>query len=306
VKTYYLPCYCQYTDYWQELCYTYGGNILDRTNTLTFGDFKYETLTKIPELRTMSHSFADLCEIRAQEFADIAERDNCSINLMWSGGIDSTVAIVSLLKNPIARKRLHVLMSQKSINEYPLFFSKYIEGKVRFSLVKDPKKLLDYQDVNITGEIGDQLFGSAAFFDANNKGKLYANPKDYYPAEFIELMEPQIVHAPYELKEVKDYMWWINFSMKYQNVQLRIYPTILMPYGKLSHYFDTEEFQLWSMTNPDKKVRDTIASYKWPAKDYIYEFTGDADYRDNKLKVGSLQIGALKCSIDTDFVYDIC
>jgi hypothetical protein len=28
-----------------------------------------------------------------------------------------------------------------------------------------------------------------------------------------------------------------------------------------------------------------LSGYKWPAKDVIFDFTKDADYRDNKLKL---------------------
>jgi len=70
--------------------------------------------------------------------------------------------------------------------------------------------------------------------------------------------------------------------------------------------FDTEEFQLWSMNNPDSKIKDTMTSYKWPAKDYIFDYTKDSNYRDTKLKVGSLRIGSIKCAIDENFKYEVC
>jgi hypothetical protein len=43
------------------------------------------------------------------------------------------------------------------------------------------------------------------------------------------------------------------------------------------------------MNNLESKIKDTWRSYKYPAKEIIYEFTYDADYRDNKIKRGSLQ-----------------
>jgi hypothetical protein len=42
------------------------------------------------------------------------------------------------------------------------------------------------------------------------------------------------------------------------------------------------------MTNKHLKIKDTWASYKFHAKELIYKFTGDADYRDNKQKANSL------------------
>jgi hypothetical protein len=60
------------------------------------------------------------------------------------------------------------------------------------------------------------------------------------------------------------------------------------------------------MNNPDKKIRDTLESYKWPAKDYIFDYTKDEPYRQSKLKVGSLRIGTMKVSIDSNFKFETC
>jgi hypothetical protein len=54
------------------------------------------------------------------------------------------------------------------------------------------------------------------------------------------------------------------------------------------HFYSTEEFQLWSMNNLDKRMKDGWKTYKWVCKDIIYNFNHDAEYRDNKTKVGSL------------------
>jgi hypothetical protein len=54
------------------------------------------------------------------------------------------------------------------------------------------------------------------------------------------------------------------------------------------HFYGTDDFQLWSMNNNDMKIKDSWKTYKWPCKDIIYEYTKDADYRDNKTKMGSL------------------
>jgi hypothetical protein len=284
----------------------YGGNILDRTNTLSFGNFKYKTLTAIPEMKPMPYSFAELADMRGEHLGALAQSKNCRINLMWSGGIDSTVAAVSFMKSNLAKKHLVILLNKNSIGEYPLFFNEFIKDKVKYEIVDSPKNFIKYEDINITGEIGDQLFGSAMFTTAHRAEKLFSAPEAFFSKEFLNVMEPQIVHSPYELKQVKDYLWWMNFSLKYQNVQLRIYPSVFMPYGGITHFFDTEEFQLWSMNNPDNKIKDTMASYKWPAKDYIFEYTQDSEYRDFKLKVGSLKIGPIKCAIDENFKYEVC
>src|SRR5207244_48154 len=96
---------------------------------------------------------------------------------------------------------------------------------------------------------------------------------------------------------VNDHLWWINFSLKWQLVQLfsvafaakRNTAGITSEYLMSHHisFFDTDEFQLWSMNNADKKIKNTWKSYKYTCKDVIYEFTRDKAYRDNKVKRGS-------------------
>lgn len=42
------------------------------------------------------------------------------------------------------------------------------------------------------------------------------------------------------------------------------------------------------MKNPDKKIKDTWTSYKFPMKEYIFNFDKNKYYLDNKIKKGSL------------------
>lgn len=303
---YYLPCRRMYDNYWQLVCYNYGANILDRTNTIDFG-FKYKTLTPIPEYRSFTESFEQVCDARANQLIDKAEANNCNINVMWSGGIDSTTALVSLLRTG-RKERINVVLSKASIGEYPKFYRDVIAAELekQHSVVDSPKLALNSLDINLTGEIGDQMFGSAAIFKAFKKRKLFDRYQDYIAPDFIDRLSEQIKKCPIELNTTFDFLWWFNFSMKYQNVQFRIYPSVQMPFGSITHFFDTDEFQLWSFNNPDKKIKTTLESYKYVAKDYIYTYHQDDNYLENKLKVGSLQLGAIPFSIDENYRCRMC
>jgi hypothetical protein len=303
---YYLPARKMYDNYWQLVCYNYGANILDRTNTIDFG-FKYKTLTQIPEFVTFSESFEQVCDARAISLIALAESRNCNINLMWSGGIDSTVALVSLLRTGM-KSRIRVILSKASIGEYPKFYKDIIQTELpkQHYVVDSPKLLLDSRDINLTGEIGDQIFGSAAIFKAFKKEKVFDPYQSYVSTEFLSRVSEQIKKCPIELNTTFDFLWWFNFSMKYQNVQFRLYPSVQLPFGTITHFFDTDEFQLWSLNNPDKKIKTTIQSYKYIAKDYIYSYHQDDNYRDNKLKVGSLQLGGIPYSIDENYRCQVC
>ena len=104
-----------------------------------------------------------------------------------------------------------------------------------------------------------------------------------------------ITTASVPIRTNYDLLWWINFALKWQTVYMRslIFSSNALTRAHVETYYQpfykTEEFQLWSMNNQDKRIRNHWRSYKWPAKDVIYGYTKDADYRDHKIKKASLQ-----------------
>ena len=120
--------------------------------------------------------------------------------------------------------------------------------------------------------------------------------------------------APIPLESNFDMFWWINFCVKWQTVYMRLLAHtaernahLLSPSYLKSYYapfYNTEAFQLWSMNNPRQRMKNGWRSYKWPAKEVIYEFTKDADYRDKKLKRGSLMFLVLTKQVPASFIDD--
>jgi hypothetical protein len=98
--------------------------------------------------------------------------------------------------------------------------------------------------------------------------------------------------APIKIDTLYKFLWWINFTNKWQSVYVRI-----LPYSKnrsnikleenYTTFFWPEQFQLWAMNNTDKLVKDNEDSVKYIAKDYILKFNGDQSYY-KKPKIGSL------------------
>ena len=289
----------------------FGVGLIDRTGTLDHG-FPYEILDPIPEPLPVDDSLARLCEQRAQSIVERANRENRDVKLTWSGGIDSTAACVALLKQSdlgrLDARRFPILYSKDSISEYRQFFRVHIrKGKRR----KKIKKIADAcigNGILVTGEHGDQLFGSAKALDIPFED-LEAPWEDSFPRvlryrlasarrvdTMIRYLEPQFRAAPIPLPSLFELLWWMNFSMKWQTVSLRIPSTTSKgtTFQKTAdlteHFFRTETFQRWAMTNPDKRIRmGDWSSYKWPLKDYIRDFTGDDIYWREKEKVPSLQ-----------------
>jgi hypothetical protein len=302
---------------------------VDRSGVLKF-PVRVKSVFPLPELRVFTPTYEEVCNERAQELLARAERLDTSLYVFWSGGVDSTCLLVSLLKNASAaqQERIVVLMSEESIAEYPLFYQKFIRQQLR----RESSMLLPYilgeQCVLVNGEGNDQLFGSDALPKLTNQFGLDVLNEGYKREIFFEfllrimgdeglarfyvcLFERLADGAPIRLKTLFDIFWWINFALKWQTVYMRVLSFVAdrntsllsSEYVKTYYapFFDTENFQLWSLNNRNQRMRDGWHSYKWPAKQIIYDFTKDADYCDNKLKRGSLQF-LIKERVPFDFI----
>ena len=91
---------------------------------------------------------------------------------------------------------------------------------------------------------------------------------------------------------LKQWHWAWSFNAKYQWVMIRCKQQYdLTPYGPNCNtyaFYDTPNYQRWSITNQDENSAwQEIPQYKWASKQWIYEQNGDKFYRDNKLKTPS-------------------
>lgn len=292
---------------------------------------------------------------------------NGSVYVAWSGGIDSTTVLVAMLlqaqAKPQRRSRLIVLLDDESVVENPLFYSTWIKDQLSTEFRKD-KPLSWHEErirectsksvmnsILVTGELGDQLFGSdrckAAFsgdlpvvaLPSDTARDAPAPPPPEYEgvfadhglhapwqdtvlpamasvglialggfAEWKEWIAPQLAVAPFQIVSTYDFLWWLNFSMKWQNVSLRFLHDGGAPlleqgirYGMkgscaMRHFFDDANLECWSCV-PDfhqYKFPDltNFTTYKEPLKFFIREYDGDENFYNHKIKTPSLCFGA--------------
>ncbi len=289
---------------------------LDRTNTIKI-PFRTTSLFPMPVFRPMTKTFEEICNERARELLDRADKLGVTLYVFYSGGIDSTLLLISLLKNaaPVQKANITVLLSEESITENPNFYRDHIYGKLKTDSAMMFSRLLGSRHLFVGGEHNDQLFGSDmmaklilkfgpsiiqhpyerdVFFQFFNEKLNDSEVTNFY----LDMFERLKSRSPVPIVTSHDYLWWINFSLKWQSVFMRMLSYvsqrnvsgITAEYIRThySHFYGTEDFQLWSMNNMDKKIKGAWNTYKWPCKDIIYEYTKDADYRDNKTKRGSL------------------
>ncbi|HJL15342.1 MAG TPA: hypothetical protein RMH99_06800 [Sandaracinaceae bacterium LLY-WYZ-13_1] len=286
----------------------FGCGPIDRTQTLDIG-VDYGVVQPIPEERTEA-SFGEVCDAVATDLADEARALDLPIQVAWSGGIDSTVALLALTKVLGARgelSRLTVLVSTISMREYPWFYEHVIVDRLQTRpLGRALPDALSEEAITVTGEHGDQLFGSDHLAGLV-KGGIAHLPWEHvvpsYVAEklkgadrvdrVLRYLEPQVARAPAPITTAFDYIWWCNFSLKWQQVSLRVPVFRRGRIGPLHertrHFFGDARFQAWSLSNPQvRDVRDWRA-YKLEAKKRILEATGDFEYFTTKEKEPSLK-----------------
>ena len=80
--------------------------------------------------------------------------------------------------------------------------------------------------------------------------------------------------SPVDIKTIFDLFWWCNFCFKWQDVDSRMIFTFseTSQWGSTISFFNTDDFQKWSIVNHDVKHGGTWKTYKQPAKDYINKY----------------------------------
>ena len=297
-------------------------SVIDRTNTIEIplNVHKLDNC-KMPSYVNFDKSLDEIASSRARYLMIHAISTNRKIAVMWSGGVDSTLILVSLLKVCTKEElsNVVVLMSQDSIIENPEFYTKYVLRNFNLIPSNNFSNYIGNDDYfYVTGEGNDQLCASlfvieayklfhnddnVAFeeFDVEKmiefiSKKTSFNKKD--SEKFYGVLNKVVDVAPFKIDTVYKFFWWINFSLKWQNTYIRstLYAKSdnrqsLKPEQNYTTFFHNDEFQLWSMNTIHKKgkfVDDTsTSSYKKDCKEIIYNFDKNKDYYLNKGKTGS-------------------
>jgi hypothetical protein len=251
------------------------------------------------------YSFEEMCERRALHLAQLPGK----IYLMWSGGIDSTSVLVSFLKYWPKQdlERLHLLVSRHTFYEFPGFYG-LVSDKFQGRIHSSEECIEDYctQGYVITGEHGDQIFGSdialkaVKFFGDQVLSEPWPKyiPKLYnkmfgediaikFWPHYVETLDASL----YEIYTVFDWLWWFNFTNKWQQVKYRIlldqrWEDSLNTFPKILHFYDTLDWQRWSMEQ-ENKAPHNLEYYKYAAKKFVVDYTGMIEYM-GKVKVPSL------------------
>ena len=272
---------------------------------------------------TFSKSFADITDQRCQDLKTTANQKPWLI--LWSGGIDSTVVVASILKNfaPQDLCRVKIACNKISVYENSHFFYKYIQPNfelVASSNLKLNNELFETYTV-IDGEPGDQLFASRMQdhifqhpecliknirtepdqllqFLSTGKFDWTAPLGEKWASWFYETMMANIDSLNIPIDNYHDFYWWYMFNITWPGIKIRnldyqsdcTRESLQVYLDSFVHWFDTGDYQQWAMNNNTIGIKygTNIAEYKLVAKQYIYDFDQNEWYYKFKTKKNSV------------------
>jgi hypothetical protein len=281
----------------------------DRTGTIDPG-FAMKDISPIPErMEGFDEPFSSIMDKTAQQL--LAEETH--MDVFWSGGIDSTAVLVALLKNCSNEQKelIRVVYTAESIQEYPEFFSEYIEGNLDLKPMEERStiKALDFNRLIITGVVAEQILGADSYtgfvvvtggeiadFPITNGYKPYEESAFFWHrnrTDILDLAQPILEKCPFEVKNGFEFIWWLNFVGKWQDACMLIHAGSDCSKAEsemVRNFFQTDDFQQWAMVpeNHALRIGETYGTYKQLLKEYIYDFNGDKEYLRHKTKFGSL------------------
>ena len=266
--------------------------LVDRTETVIFPHKGTVYDSCKLDTNICSKSFEQVCLERLKELESLQP-----FKVMWSGGLDSTLILRLALDHKFD---FEVYLSDASILEHPFLYRQLRKENIILHASSDIT--LDNKII-LTGELGDQIFGSDILMDRKIKDvvdknitEVYTYLKKYLTNYWATYWYNLIIStSPISLEYVYDFWWWFNFNFKYQTVWFRgQMPFQTGPIFKRvhHHFFEGAEFQRWSCSNLSIRRVSTMEQYKPQIRGLLAQL-GDKKYAQNKKKVGSLNPGAM-------------
>lgn len=267
--------------------------VYDRTNQVPhYINFK-PNLFPIPESFGFNKSFHQIVEERAKELLSL----NKPINVVWSGGIDSTLVLFALIHFCNDPSQITVYGTYNSILESGNLFEKHILPRgVKYRITpSSQKEFKDSDSIYVTGFMGNQLFGPTDDFSKNSSISLFHHQfnsddiEDPYEncvqPELLEFLLPSIKASPRKIETVRDLRWFLIFNFDWYTGK---YDAMVATDNrdKIYHFFDTDDFQRYAVTTkePFTKVKGNSLTHRWVMRELIEEFSGDKHYAWNKPK----------------------
>jgi hypothetical protein len=271
-----------------------SGDIIDRTQTVP-----HPWRLHVQRPWQIPGSISDLETCFVQRTKDLLGHGQ-QLNLLWSGGIDSTAMLTSFLRHGQSLDQLRVLYTINSIKENPGFFL-LLQQRPELELIEfggDTYLEQQLDGLFVSADGADDITASLdqSFYEQVGWSGLQQSWKDFLfektnSVDFVNFCEHWFDHSGCNIQTVLQARWWFYTACKIQKFPTSLAGLIRDDQPLPQGFYDCELFEHWSAHNLHLIMpRASYASYKQCLKDYIYDYDHDQHYRDHKQKENSAQL----------------
>lgn len=288
---------------------------VDRTGSIE-SPIKFDTSNFI--MPTLEESNITLEQCIFNRCDDIFSKTNQKIIFMYSGGKDSTCALVGFIKRfgvKECQERIIICANEDSIQCNPKFYQDYINkfeiinsNNSNITLAQDQYKdnlIVNGDPANIFD--GGLLLAHIIRLGINIQDKNWKDIiKKYHSILFfdypelncysylIDAIEISAANRQFKIQNIFDFVWWYKHNFHWivecLNMLKNFSPMLdKFNYGKqywhnkFIPFFDTNDFVLWSFNNREndikRKINDNSSeSYKLPFKQFIGDIITDKKF----------------------------
>jgi hypothetical protein len=242
-----------------------------------------------------NESFYDVSVKRVKELLATGE----PINVMWSGGLDSTYMLFLLHDLANDKNQIRVLGTYNSIIESGDLFDSKIKNNFKYNIKVASRNDFNFKEdgIFVSGMCGNQLFGptddmfatgdTAMFHHTlGTPDTIYEPYEKHIDPELLEFFRPMIESSPRKIETVADLRWYCIFNLDWYTAiyehKIMLQPEVV---SKIHGFFDSRCFQRWAINTKDPftKVQGDSTTHRWQMRDILSNL-GLEHYARNKTK----------------------
>lgn len=277
------------------------GQPLDRTGNILL-PAKYDTGRKW-QFDNNSISLKDALAIRVKNLVSLGQK----INLLWSGGIDSTTMVNAFISNASDRSQLRILYSPFSVYEHREYITEFLPKFPEIELIDisgDVYLTQKFDGIFVTGDTGDETQASMdeSFLEEFGYETLSQSWQDFFYSrtkndDFIAFCHEYFSWAQRPIDTVLEARWWFYINSKL-HCMLATKLSFFSDYenflpSRLKGFFDCYEFENYVSHNIHRlMVTADYKSWKQDLKDYCQTVDGFDQWAKDTTKNGSFQFHA--------------
>lgn len=242
---------------------TFG--VIDRTGGMKHF-LNVEPQYPIPDYNpNFTKSFSTICLERAQ---DIIKKDK-DIYVLWSGGLDSTTIVASLMASDVDSNRVVICMTPDSLKESGNIYDTVISKRFPRYILENPTierlvKRIPIDAILVHGMNGNSIMGVEPY---HVQEFMFDFPyENFVHKDLVEFYRPAIEKFSIPIKTVKQFWNFNSFNMFWHANHYHFHRFISNP-ERIEDFF-IEEFQDWYISGKESGYQ------KVPMRNFIREVFG--------------------------------